>query len=176
MRIKAFPAMLPALFTVMTATPVLADVEDNPWFGKMVSANSERASTRRVSRSHADEQELQQRSSRRASTRTRRPARAATSLAGSGQTGMASYYWQSQHVASGGRFNASAMTAAHRSLPFGTRVRITRIDNGQSVEVTINDRGPFVGGRIIDLSRAAASVLGMTGQGTARVKMSVVGR
>jgi rare lipoprotein A len=172
MRLTVFPAMLPALFSVITATPVLADADENPWFEKMVTAKSEGANTRRVSRSHADEQQSQGHPSRRA----RRPAWAATSHAGSGETGMASYYWQSQRVASGGRFNSSAMTAAHRSLPFGTRVRVTRIDTGNSVEVTINDRGPFVGGRIIDLSRAAASVLGMTGRGTARVKMSVVGR
>jgi rare lipoprotein A len=86
------------------------------------------------------------------------------------QMGLASYYRP------GGRFKSSAMTAAHRSLPFGTRVRVTRIDTGNSVEVTINDRGPFIAGRIIDLSRAAASVLGMIGRGTARVKMSVLGR
>jgi rare lipoprotein A len=92
------------------------------------------------------------------------------------QIGLASYYRPSKQIASGGRFRPSAMTAAHRSLPFGTRVRITRIDTGNSVEVTINDRGPFVAGRIIDLSRAAALVLGMSGRGTARVKLSVLGR
>jgi rare lipoprotein A len=92
------------------------------------------------------------------------------------RTGVASYYWQSRQVASGGRIKFGAMTAAHRSLPFGTRVRVTRIDNGNSVEVTINDRGPFVAGRIIDLSRAAASALSMIGRGTARVTMSMVGR
>jgi rare lipoprotein A len=171
MRLTAFPATLPALFSVMIATPVLADVGENLWFEKMVTSESEGTRTRRVSRLQ-NEQEVQVRSSRHA----RRPAWAATSLADSGQTGMASYYWQSQQVASGGRFNPAAMTAAHRSLPFGTRVRVTRVDTGNSVEVTINDRGPFVGGRIIDLSRAAASVLGMIGHGTARVKMSVVGR
>src|SRR5262245_1437277 len=95
---------------------------------------------------------------------------------GAGQSGMASYYWQGQRVASGGWFNPNAMTAAHKTLPFGTRVRVTHAGSGRSVDVVINDRGPYVAGRIIDLSRAAASVIGMTGQGVARVKMMVLGR
>jgi rare lipoprotein A len=97
-------------------------------------------------------------------------------VTGSGQSGMASYYWQGQRVASGGWFNPNAMTAAHKSLPFGTRVRVTHAGSGRSVDVMINDRGPFVAGRIIDLSRAAASAIGMTGQGVARVKVMVLGR
>src|SRR5262245_36410656 len=95
---------------------------------------------------------------------------------GSGLSGMASYYWQGQRVASGGWFNPNAMTAAHKSLPFGTRVRVTHAGSGRSVDVTINDRGPFVAGRIIDLSRAAASAIGMTSQGVAKVKVMVLGR
>jgi peptidoglycan lytic transglycosylase len=94
----------------------------------------------------------------------------------SGQTGVASYYWQPQALASGGRFNPNAMTAAHKTLPFGTRVRVKHLGSGRSVDVVINDRGPYVGGRIIDLSKAAAGKLGMTGQGVARVSMTVVGR
>jgi rare lipoprotein A len=95
---------------------------------------------------------------------------------GSGQSGVASYYWQPQRVASGGWFNPNALTAAHRSLPFGTRVRVTHAGNGRSVDVLINDRGPFIAGRIIDLSRAAAKMLGMTSQGIAKVKVKVLGR
>jgi rare lipoprotein A len=95
---------------------------------------------------------------------------------GSSDSGVASYYWQGQRVASGGWFNPDGLTAAHRTLPFGTRVRVTNLGNGRSVNVVINDRGPFIGGRIIDLSRGAASVIGMTGQGLARVKMEVIGR
>jgi len=95
---------------------------------------------------------------------------------GSGQSGVASYYWQGQRVASGGWFNPNAMTAAHKTLPFGTRVRVTHAGSGRTVDVVINDRGPYVAGRIIDLSRAAASVIGMTGQGVARVKVMVLGR
>jgi rare lipoprotein A len=89
---------------------------------------------------------------------------------------MASYYWQGQMTASGARFNPGALTAAHRSLPFGTRVRVTNRSNGRSVVVVINDRGPFVGGRIIDLSRAAAQAISMTGAGVAPVSLEVLGR
>lgn len=85
------------------------------------------------------------------------------------QNGMASYYWQGQMTASGARFNPNAMTAAHRTFPFGTRVRVTNKRNGRSVVVTINDRGPFIRGRIIDLSSAAAGVIGMKSAGVAPV-------
>lgn len=95
---------------------------------------------------------------------------------GGGSTGIASYYWQGQMTASGARFNPGAMTAAHRTLPFGTRVLVTNHSNGRSVTVTINDRGPFVKGRIIDLSKAAAGAIGMQGQGLARVSVAVLGR
>jgi rare lipoprotein A (peptidoglycan hydrolase) len=90
--------------------------------------------------------------------------------------GVASYYWQPQPLASGGRFNPDALTAAHKTLPFGTRVRVTHARNGRSVEVVINDRGPYIAGRIIDLSRRAAQVIGMTDQGIARVNVAILGR
>jgi rare lipoprotein A len=93
-----------------------------------------------------------------------------------GQQGIASFYSEPQRVASGGWFNPNAMTAAHRSLPFGTRVRVTHRGSGRSVDVTINDRGPYVAGRIIDLSRAAAGLIGLTAQGLARVTVEVLGR
>ena len=93
-----------------------------------------------------------------------------------GQTGIASYYWQPQALASGGRFDPNAMSAAHKTLPFGTRVRVKHLSNGRSVDVRINDRGPYVAGRIIDLSKAAAGKIGMTGQGVAHVSMTVLGR
>ena len=93
-----------------------------------------------------------------------------------GGSGIASYYWQGQQTASGARFNPNGLTAAHRTLPFGTRVQVTNHSNGRSVTVTINDRGPFIKGRVIDLSRGAASAIGMTGQGLARVSYTVVGR
>lgn len=88
------------------------------------------------------------------------------------QSGIASFYWQPQPVACGGRFNPNAMTAAHKTLPCGSKVRVTNNRNGKSVVVTINDRGPYVKGRIIDLSKAAAQVIGMTGAGLAPVTVS----
>ncbi len=92
------------------------------------------------------------------------------------QGGMASYYWQPQRVASGGWFNPNAMTAAHKTLPFGTKVRVTNKRNGQSVVVTINDRGPYVAGRVIDLSSAAAGAINMKGAGVVPVSVAVLGR
>lgn len=98
------------------------------------------------------------------------------SSSGGGSSGIASYYWQPQRVASGGWFNPNAMTAAHKTLPFGTRVRVTNVNTGRSAVVTINDRGPYVAGRVIDLSKAAAGSVGMIGSGLARVRMEVLGR
>lgn len=89
-------------------------------------------------------------------------------------SGMASYYGNESgsRTASGQRMNASAMTAAHRSLPFGTKLRVTH--NGRSVVVTINDRGPFVRGRVLDLSTGAARAIGLTGAGVGRVVAEVM--
>lgn len=88
------------------------------------------------------------------------------------QRGIASFYsdrFQGATTASGETFDQQALTAAHPSLPFGTRVLVTRPDTGQKVEVLINDRGPFVQGRVIDLSKRAAAKLGMLRRGTASV-------
>jgi rare lipoprotein A len=90
------------------------------------------------------------------------------------QSGMASFYKHGGRTASGEMVNHGAMTAAHRSLPFGTRVRVTDTASGNSVVVRINDRGPFSGGRIIDLSHGAAQALGITARGVARVRIEVV--
>ena len=92
------------------------------------------------------------------------------------RVGTASYYRHPQRLASGAHFNPNAMTAAHRTLPFGTMVRVKHLENGRTVDVRINDRGPFVAGRIIDLSKAAAAIIGMTARGVARVSMTVLGR
>lgn len=92
-------------------------------------------------------------------------------------SGKASWYGPGFHgkrTASGERFNENAYTAAHRSLPFGTRVRVTNLRNGRMVDVRINDRGPFVRGRIIDLSRAAASEIGMIRDGVVPVEVHVL--
>lgn len=94
-----------------------------------------------------------------------------------GQVGKASWYGPGFHgkkTASGQRFNQNAMTAAHRRLPLGTKARVTNLKNGKAVEVVINDRGPYKGGRVIDLSRAAAQKLAMVGSGIAPVRVQVV--
>ena len=95
---------------------------------------------------------------------------------GHGLIGLASYYGQGEVTATGERFDPSGMTAAHRTLPFGTRVRVTRVDTGNSIVVRINDRGPFKPGRVIDLSEGAAENLGITGVGLAEVRLEVLGR
>jgi len=87
------------------------------------------------------------------------------------QTGFASYYKKGKRTASGEHFDPRGLTAAHRSLPFGTRVLITNLRNGKSVIVRINDRGPFIRSRVIDLSLGAAKVVGLTISGVAKVKV-----
>ena len=88
------------------------------------------------------------------------------------QCGKASWYALRSKTANGEMMNPSAMTAAHRGWRFGTRVRVKNMRNGRSVTVRINDRGPFTGGRIIDVSRAAAAKLGFKGRGVTRVCLS----
>jgi rare lipoprotein A len=93
------------------------------------------------------------------------------------EEGLASWYggkFQGRKTASGEVFDTNEFTAAHRTLPFGTRVRVTNLDTGRTTVVRINDRGPFVPGRIIDLSRAAAAAIGMAGSGVARVRVDVL--
>jgi rare lipoprotein A len=89
-------------------------------------------------------------------------------------SGMASYYGNESgsKTASGQRFNQNAMTAAHRTLPFGTKLRVTH--GSRSVVVTINDRGPFIRGRVLDLSTGAARAVGLTGAGVGRVTAEVI--
>jgi rare lipoprotein A len=93
---------------------------------------------------------------------------------GRGFSGKASYYGSESgsRTASGQRFNQNAMTAAHRSLPFGTKLRVTH--RGQSVVVTVNDRGPFIKGRVLDLSTGAARAIGLTGAGVGHITAEVV--
>jgi rare lipoprotein A len=93
------------------------------------------------------------------------------------EEGMASWYgpgFDGKRTASGEVYDMEDMTAAHKRLPFGTRVQVYNVDNGRRTEVRINDRGPFVDNRIIDLSMAAAREIGMLGPGTARVRIAVV--
>jgi rare lipoprotein A len=93
------------------------------------------------------------------------------------EEGIASYYHDSLHgnlTASGEPYDREALTAAHRSLPFGTRIRVTNLENERSVILTINDRGPFVAGRIVDLSRRAARELGSVEAGIVKVTIAIV--
>jgi rare lipoprotein A len=91
------------------------------------------------------------------------------------ESGHASWYAMTSLTASGERCDPNALTAAHRTLPFGTLVKVRNLSNGRSVVVRINDRGPFIKGRIIDLTRAAGSQLGMLSRGLARVSLTILG-
>lgn len=88
--------------------------------------------------------------------------------------GIASFYTEDQQTASGEKFNTHDLTAAHPTLPFGTRLRVTNVATGRSVTVRVNDRGPYVAGRVVDVSYSAANALGMVGSGIAKVKLDVV--
>ncbi len=95
----------------------------------------------------------------------------------SSQTGIASFYsdkFNGRRTASGERFSNKKLTAAHRTLPFGTQVRVTALWNNKSVIVRINDRGPFTKGRVIDLSKTAAAKIGLVNKGIGKVKVEVL--
>ena len=167
-----------------SVVPAVAEGTDSDWldrsFSKSQSMSSSSASRRaagtesrqaRVARAESDDD-----GSRPQRKSAAKPRPTESLSGGSGETGVASYYWEPQALASGGRFNPNALTAAHKTLPFGTRVRVTHLGNGNSVDVVINDRGPYVGGRIIDLSKRAAQDIGMTGSGVARVRVAILGR
>ena len=112
-----------------------------------------------------------------ASATTPAPAAISSATVRSTQLGIASWYggyFHGRRTANGERYNQNAMTAAHRHLPFGTRVRVVNLNNGRSTIVRINDRGPFIRGRIIDLSAAAAGEIGMRGAGIAQVRVEVL--
>ena len=88
--------------------------------------------------------------------------------------GIASFYTEGTKTASGEKFNTNELTAAHPTLPFGTKLRVTNTHTGRSVTVRVNDRGPYVPGRVVDVSYAAADALGMVNRGVAPVKLDVV--
>lgn len=105
------------------------------------------------------------------------PAAPANGLLASAGVGQASWYgpgFYGNRTASGEVLRPGTLTAAHRTLPFGTKVRVTNLNNGRIAVVRINDRGPFHGGRIIDLAQGAAQQLGVTASGTAQVKLEVI--
>jgi rare lipoprotein A (peptidoglycan hydrolase) len=88
--------------------------------------------------------------------------------------GKASYYWQGQRTANGEAFKPDGISCAHKTLPFNTRIRVTNLNNGKSVVCRVNDRGPFIAGRVVDLSRGAAKVIGMLGSGVVPVDIQVL--
>ncbi|MEU5877212.1 septal ring lytic transglycosylase RlpA family protein [Spirillospora sp. NPDC047279] len=104
-----------------------------------------------------------------------KPKKSAVKVVGSGSC-EASYYWESQPTASGEQFDPSELTAAHKTLPMGSKVRVTNKNNGKSVTVRINDRGPYVGGRCLDLSKAAMAEVGGTGSGVIPVRYQILAR
>jgi rare lipoprotein A len=88
--------------------------------------------------------------------------------------GVASFYTEGQQTANGEKFNPAELTAAHPTLPFGTQLRVTNVATGRSVTVRINDRGPYVPGRVVDVSYSAAETLGIVDRGVAKVKLDVI--
>ena len=107
----------------------------------------------------------------------RQAATPLTELGAQGEVGIASVYanaFQGRRTASGDRYDRRRLTAAHRGLPFGTRLRVTNLANDRSVIVTVNDRGPFRRGRIVDLSRRAAREIALGAEGLTRVRVEVI--
>ncbi len=105
------------------------------------------------------------------------PRSGGTGASGHSESGQASYYgneFQGRKTANGERFDQASLTAAHRTLPFGTRVRVTNTQNGKSVTVRVNDRGPFVKGRVIDLSSSAFKSIAALNAGVVPVRIQVV--
>jgi rare lipoprotein A len=109
-----------------------------------------------------------------AAVRKHTPFARHTPAAAIASQGVASFYTEGQQTANGEKFDTHDLTAAHPTLPFGTRLRVTNVATGRSVTVRVNDRGPYVRGRIVDVSYSAANALGMVGSGTAKVKLDVV--
>ena len=158
------------LIAVM-AFPAAAASAD--WRSGMFGIPQERFTTSRAKKSATKRRRTTaRRKAKRVAPKSRR--RVGAPRRGRSLRGIASYYWQPQRVASGGWFNPNALTAAHKTLRFGTRVRVTNLRNGRSVVVRINDRGPYIKGRIIDLSRRAAGIVGMRKSGVAPVRVDIL--
>ncbi len=102
------------------------------------------------------------------------PAGTKTPGAKTASDGVASFYTEGTETASGEKYDMHELTAAHPTLPFGTKLRVTNVSTGRSVTVRVNDRGPYVHGRVVDVSYSAAEALGMVGKGVANVKLDVV--
>lgn len=166
---------LAALATLaLTATGATADWRNGVFNHNTVGSLSSRSPAQQPSASSSPAARSTTAPPRRNTTSSRTASSARRTVTRGVLTGLASYYWQPQRVASGGWFNPNALTAAHKTLPFGTRVRVTNLRNRRSVVVRINDRGPYIRGRIIDLSRRAASVIAMTAAGVVPVRVEIL--
>jgi rare lipoprotein A len=163
------------LMTVVLAGGMLAACARSP----VVSHNSGVfAPSRQASLQH-DRRPLSLTPPRVASTARRAPFASSasgtkSSATGTKMAGLASFYSEGVQTASGEKFDAHELTAAHPTLPFGTKLRVTNVATGRSVTVRVNDRGPYIPGRIVDVSYSAAQSLGMVGKGVANVKLDVV--
>ncbi|WP_245681539.1 septal ring lytic transglycosylase RlpA family protein [Actinomadura kijaniata] len=138
-------------------------------------ADAPRPTPTRASRGKERAPRLKEIRPRPSSAAKKKPAKPRTRVVGGGSC-EASYYWEGQMTASGERFDPSELTAAHKTLPMGSKVRVTNKNNGRSVTVRINDRGPFVSGRCLDLSKAAMTKVGGTGSGVIPVRYQVLAR
>ena len=164
----------PALGNVTQSRTALALFAATLLVGGSVTEASARSHKHHAQRHHHHYASNSPRGAASASWREANAAIAPSSGSGRSFSGMASYYGNESgsKTASGQRFNQNALTAAHRTLPFGTKLRVTHGD--RSVVVTINDRGPFVHGRVLDLSTAAAREVGLAGAGVGRVTAEVL--
>jgi rare lipoprotein A len=109
-----------------------------------------------------------------ASARTHTPFAPRKNTGETPSQGVASFYTEGEQTASGEKFDTNELTAAHPTLPFGTKLRVTNVTTGRSVTVRVNDRGPYVRGRVVDVSYSAADALGIVDKGVANVKLDVV--
>ena len=164
----------PALGNVTQSRTALALFAATLLVGGSVTEASARSHKHHAQRHHHHYASNSPRGAASASWREANAAIAPSSGSGRSFSGMASYYGNESgsKTASGQRFNQNALTAAHRTLPFGTKLRVTHGD--RSVVVTINDRGPFVRGRVLDLSTGAARAIGLTSAGVGRVTAEVL--
>ncbi len=155
------------LFAVALAAATLAACAQS----NVVSQRSERGASRQAAFEQAPAPALRHVAvARRHTPFVRRDAASATTPS----SGVASFYTEGTKTASGEKFNTLDLTAAHPTLPFGTKLRVTNVSTGQAVTVRVNDRGPYVAGRVVDVSYSAADALGMVGKGVAKVKLDVV--
>ena len=141
----------------------------------VVTQKSELRAIRQASLGH--DQTTSSMMKRRVAAARKHTPLASRSDAGGSKTashGVASFYTEGTKTASGEKFDTLDMTAAHPTLPFGTKLRVTNVASGKSVTVRVNDRGPYVQGRVVDVSYSAADALGMVGKGVAKVRLDVV--